>query len=279
MYKGIISLFLILIISGCATYKTGVGHNTDMSKYSLEGSDGYYADLVSRKVKGKDIYYFDKISRESRRMGGEFDNRIQLKNMKLVTYTAYYNFQCGSGRMTKHYGRCQHPTSFHIPSSGFFKMKYTFDHDSFQKAVIQASKNKVSKDNLNKAILDYENLKLKKKRRRIELLEINRIQSENINKSKKEFIRLSKVKKEIGSPVCTKDNKFGFVEAINAGKIKVLISGKVVGKNELFFFGNPSRDIKKLSDFDNVDGKYTYNIVDRHQWDKNSNWSSCSFEI
>jgi hypothetical protein len=273
MFLGI----FLMMATGCATYQSGVGHEVDMKKYALKGSKGFYGNLVYSERDDEKVYFFNNINRESHY---SIENRVDLNNMNLISSRANQNFQCGMKFPRGNYGSCTRtkvPTSFHIISSGFHSAKYTFDFNEYQRAIIQASKSKVSSANLQRAVMKYNETLEKNRKRRHELKEISRIKSENILSASNKFLRLSRIKKRIGDSVCTINNKFGFVEVVSGEKIKILISGEVLDKKKLYFFGNPHRKINTLNDFEDENTKFNYDAIDRMIWSNHNEWAPCQF--
>ena len=263
----------LMMATGCATYQGGVGHEVDMKKYALKGSEGFYGNLVYSEWNDEKTYFFNNINRASHY---STENRVDLNNMNLISSRANQNFQCGEKFPRGRYGSCTN-TSFHIISYGLLSQKYTFDFNEYQRAIIQASKSKVSSDNLQRAVIKYNKSLEESRKRTHELNEISRRKSENILLASNKFSKLSRIKKNIGDSVCTMSNKFGFIEVVSGEKVKVLISGEVIDKNKLYFFGNPHRKINTLSDFEDEDTKFSYDAIDRVIWTDHNEWARCQF--
>ncbi len=72
--------------------------------------------------------------------------------------------------------------------------------------------------------------------------------------------------KNVGDRVCSADNKFGYVDEVNAEKIKVLLKGRASRQKPYYFF-----DVFKIG------SRFYIETMETTIWDDFSSWAACSF--
>lgn len=79
------------------------------------------------------------------------------------------------------------------------------------------------------------------------------------------FINAATTSKAVGIEICSKDNRFGYVERIAADRIQVRVIGQIYNRPNYYFYNDTDRG--------------RWEKAERIIWDASDNWGKCVFDI